>query len=50
MQEGHTLDAVCAGLCEGIARSVLDTLLKGRELTPPVGLLGGVSLNAKIAS
>ena len=50
MQEGHTLDAICAGLCEGIARSVLDSLLKGRELTAPVGLVGGVSLNARIAA
>jgi predicted CoA-substrate-specific enzyme activase len=50
MQEGHSLDGVCAGLCEGIARSVLDMLLKGRELAEPVGLVGGVSLNATIAT
>jgi predicted CoA-substrate-specific enzyme activase len=50
MQEGHTLEAICAGLCEGISRNVLDTLLKGRTLTPPVGLVGGVSLNARIAA
>ena len=50
IQEGHSLEAVCAGLCEGIARSVLDSLRKGRDLLPPVGLVGGVSLNGKIAS
>jgi predicted CoA-substrate-specific enzyme activase len=50
MQEGYSLDAVSAGLCEGIARSMLDTLLKGRTLSAPVGLVGGVALNAKIAS
>ena len=49
MQEGHSLDAVCAGLCEGIARSMLDTLRKGRKLAPPLGLVGGVALNGKIA-
>jgi predicted CoA-substrate-specific enzyme activase len=49
VQEGHSLDAICAGLCEGIARSMLDMLLKGRKLLPPVGLLGGVALNGKIA-
>jgi predicted CoA-substrate-specific enzyme activase len=49
MQEGHSLDAVCAGLCEGIARSMLETLLKGRKLSPPVGLVGGVSRNGRIA-
>ena len=50
MQKGHSLDAVSAGLCEGIARSMLDVLLKGRTLSAPVGLVGGVALNAKIAS
>ena len=50
LQEGHSLDAVAAGLCEGIARSMLDVLLKGRKLAAPVGLLGGVARNAKIAS
>jgi predicted CoA-substrate-specific enzyme activase len=50
MQKGHSLDAVAAGLCEGIARSMLDALLKGRTLRAPVGLIGGVALNAKIAS
>jgi len=50
MQEGYSLDAVSAGLCEGIARSMLDMLLKGRTLSAPVGLVGGVALNAKIAS
>jgi predicted CoA-substrate-specific enzyme activase len=49
MQEGHSLEAICAGLCEGIARSMLDMLLKGRKLLPPVGLVGGVALNSKIA-
>ncbi len=48
MQEGYCLDAICAGLCEGIARSMLDMLLKGRRLSPPVGLVGGVALNEKI--
>ncbi len=50
MQEGHSLDAVAAGLCEGIARSMLDVLRKGRTLTAPIGLVGGVARNAKIAS
>ena len=49
MQEGHSLDAVCAGLCEGIARSMLEMLLKGRRMLPPVGLVGGVARNGKIA-
>ncbi|MFH1725113.1 MAG: acyl-CoA dehydratase activase [Elusimicrobiota bacterium] len=48
MQEGYSLDAICAGLCEGIARNVLDALVKGREMTEPVAVVGGVSLNPKI--
>ena len=37
MQEGYCLEAVCAGLCKGIARNVLDTLIKGREIQEPAG-------------
>ncbi len=48
MQEGHSLDAICAGLCEGIARNVLDVLVKGREIIAPAAVVGGVSLNQKI--
>jgi predicted CoA-substrate-specific enzyme activase len=48
MQEGYSVEAVCAGLCEGIARNVLDVLVKGRRLVAPVGVVGGVSLNAKV--
>jgi predicted CoA-substrate-specific enzyme activase len=50
MQEGHCLEAICAGLCEGIARNVLDALIKGREIEDPVGFIGGVSLNPAIAA
>ena len=48
MQEGHSREAVAAGLCEGIARSISETLVKGRELSAPAGLVGGVSRNEKI--
>ncbi|MEW5815877.1 MAG: acyl-CoA dehydratase activase, partial [Spirochaetota bacterium] len=48
MQEGYSLDAICSGLCEGIARNILDTLIKGRTLHSPIVITGGVSLNAKI--
>ncbi len=50
MQEGFSLEAVCAGLCEGVARNVVDTLVKGREIEEPVGLIGGVSLNRAVAA
>ena len=48
MQEGFSKEAVAAGLCEGIARSIADSLVKGRDLYSPAGVLGGVSLNPKI--
>jgi predicted CoA-substrate-specific enzyme activase len=48
MQEGYSLDAVCAGLCEGITRTIAESLLKGRTLHAPVAVVGGMSLNRKI--
>jgi predicted CoA-substrate-specific enzyme activase len=48
MQEGYSVDAICAGLCEGIARSIADNLVKGREISEPAAVVGGVALNKKI--
>jgi len=48
MQGGYSIDAVCAGLCQGIARTIIDSLLKGRELKEPIAVVGGVSLNKKL--
>ncbi len=50
MQEGHSLPAVCAGLCDGLARNVAETLVKGRTLQGPVGFVGGAALNGRLAS
>jgi predicted CoA-substrate-specific enzyme activase len=50
MQEGYSLEAVCAGLCDGIARTVLDSLVKGRPIAAPAGFVGGVSLNRAVAA
>ena len=47
-QEGYSVEAVCAGLCDGIARSLLDGLVKGRELQSPLGVVGGGALNSRI--
>ena len=48
MQEGHSVEAVCAGLCEGMGRSIVDALVRGRTLRAPVGMVGGVAENAKV--
>ncbi|MBI5209697.1 MAG: hypothetical protein HY927_06995 [Elusimicrobia bacterium] len=50
MQEGYPLAAICAGLCDGLARSVTEALVKGRALEGPLGLVGGVSRNHRMAS
>jgi predicted CoA-substrate-specific enzyme activase len=50
MQEGYSLEAVCAGLCEGLAATLADSLVKGRELAEPVGIVGGVARNAAIVA
>ncbi len=50
MQEGFGLEAICAGVCDGVARNVLDSMLKGRTLHAPIGLVGGVSRNGRIAN
>jgi predicted CoA-substrate-specific enzyme activase len=50
MQEGYSLEAVCAGLCEGLAATLADSLVKGRELAEPVGIVGGVARNAAVVA
>jgi predicted CoA-substrate-specific enzyme activase len=46
--QGYSKEAISAGLCEGVARSVLANVVKGRELAEPLIITGGVSHNAKI--
>lgn len=48
MQEGYSKEAVCTGLCEGIARNVIDSVYTGREFCDPLVITGGVSLNPKV--
>jgi predicted CoA-substrate-specific enzyme activase len=48
--EGYSKEAIAAGLCEGMARSILSNLLKGREIKGNVLFIGGVAENKKIVS
>ncbi len=50
MQEGFGVEAICAGLCAGVGRSIVEALVKGRQLSPPVGVVGGVACNAKVVA
>ena len=49
-QKGYGLDAICAGLCEGVARNILDTVTRGLEFPEQFIVTGGVALNAKVKS
>ncbi|MDH5590082.1 MAG: acyl-CoA dehydratase activase, partial [Gemmatimonadota bacterium] len=47
-QEGHTLEAICDGLCLGVARNIVDTLFTGEAVHAPVLVVGGVARNSAV--
>jgi predicted CoA-substrate-specific enzyme activase len=47
-QQGHSIAAISAGLCKGLAHNIADTLIKGISLRQPVVVVGGVSQNPKV--
>lgn len=47
-QQGYSIEAISAGLCQGLAHNIVDTLLKGVTLRQPVVVVGGVSQNPKV--
>ena len=49
-QQGFPLNAICAGLCKGLALNIADALLGGITLKDPVFVVGGVSRNEKVLS
>ncbi len=48
-QEGYSLEEICDGLCHGLAKNIVDTLMKGEQPKPPVLFTGGVSRNRAVA-
>lgn len=46
--KGFSKEAICAGLCEGVARNVLSNTVQGKELPGQVLFTGGMGLNKKI--
>jgi len=46
--KGFSKEAICAGLCEGVARNVLANTVQGRQLDGDILFTGGMSLNQKI--
>ncbi len=49
-QEGYSVESIAAGLCDGVARSIVDTIIKGRELENKLYIVGGVTLNKRVIS
>jgi len=47
-QEGFSLEAICDGLCRGLAKNIVDTLFSGGQVHGPVLVVGGVSRNQAV--
>jgi len=47
-QAGHRMEDIVAGACRSLARNYLNDVGKGKDIAPPVLLLGGVAANAGI--
>ncbi len=49
-QEGFPLEAICDGLCAGLARNIVDILFAGTHPCEPVIFVGGVSRNRSVVN
>lgn len=49
-QEGHRLEAICDGLCRGLAKNIVDTLFAGDFTCGPVLVVGGVAKNEAVVA
>ena len=49
-QEGYTLAEICDGLCQGLARNIVDTLFVGEAPEGPIIFCGGVSRNQAVVA
>ena len=47
-QEGHGLDAICDGLCHGLAKNIVDTVSAGVSFPQPLVFCGGVACNGAV--
>lgn len=47
-QAGWSIESICAGLCQSVVRTILDTLLKGRSLNGQLAVIGSLALNHKL--
>lgn len=49
-QKGHSQAAIAAGLCEGVALSLAETIIKDEDFDGGLIMVGGVALNKKVVS
>lgn len=49
-QEGYSVGQISDGLCEGLAKNVIDALLPEQKIPQPLILAGGVSMNSAVVS
>jgi len=47
-QEGYSIGQISDGLCEGLAKNVIDTLVPDQNIKTPLILAGGVSMNQAV--
>lgn len=47
-QEGFSRPAMWSGLCKGMTKTLLGTLLRGQPLAKPTAIIGGVALNREV--
>ena len=47
-QKGYGADQILRGLCEAVARNFKSSIVKGRQVVPPVAFVGGVAMNTGI--
>ncbi|MGD0278898.1 MAG: acyl-CoA dehydratase activase, partial [Smithella sp.] len=47
-QEGYSIGQISDGLCEGLAKNVIDTLIPDSKINTPLILAGGVSMNSAV--
>lgn len=47
-QEGYSIGQISDGLCEGLTKNVIDTLMPDQNIRTPLVLAGGVSMNQAV--
>lgn len=47
-QEGYSIGQISDGLCEGLTKNVIDTLMPDQNIRTPLILTGGVSMNQAV--